>query len=234
MKRNALIAGIATLLFGVDAGAAPHTPAPPSARPRLSQGRQKAKKRHRGGGKFVGHLVPASELRTEPLPAPSGHLEFFSINEQRGLAVDLYTEDGSFSESALDELNHFFRCKRTRTEKPIDPRLFETLSRIADHFNGARIELVSGFRNQERETSFHFRGSASDIRLEGVSERELHRYVATLDTGHQGLGIYPRAGFIHVDIRPASFRWVDTTGSTHFADSPPQDGSAFRTVRGLP
>lgn len=30
------------------------------------------------------------------------------------------------------------------------------------------------------------------------------------------------------------YRWVDGTGSTHFADSPPQDGSAFRTIRGLP
>ncbi len=30
------------------------------------------------------------------------------------------------------------------------------------------------------------------------------------------------------------YRWVDGTGSTHFADSPPQDGSAFRTIRGMP
>lgn len=30
------------------------------------------------------------------------------------------------------------------------------------------------------------------------------------------------------------YRWVDGAGSTHFADSPPQDGSAFRTIRGLP
>ena len=30
------------------------------------------------------------------------------------------------------------------------------------------------------------------------------------------------------------YRWVDGAGSTHFADSPPADGSSFRTVRGLP
>jgi hypothetical protein len=30
------------------------------------------------------------------------------------------------------------------------------------------------------------------------------------------------------------YRWVDESGSTHFADSPPQDGSSFRTIRGLP
>lgn len=30
------------------------------------------------------------------------------------------------------------------------------------------------------------------------------------------------------------YRWIDTEGATHFADSPPQDGSTFRTIRGLP
>ena len=30
------------------------------------------------------------------------------------------------------------------------------------------------------------------------------------------------------------YRWVDGGGSTHFADSPPSDGSPFRTIRGLP
>lgn len=29
------------------------------------------------------------------------------------------------------------------------------------------------------------------------------------------------------------YRWVDASGSTHFSDSPPQDGSAFRTIRGI-
>ena len=30
------------------------------------------------------------------------------------------------------------------------------------------------------------------------------------------------------------YRWVDAGGSTHFADSPPRDGSSFKTIRGLP
>ncbi len=44
-----------------------------------------------------------------------------------------------------------------------------------------------------------------------------------------------RPGRVLVRLPPRLFyRWVDTAGSTHFADSPPQDGSAFRTIRGLP
>lgn len=30
------------------------------------------------------------------------------------------------------------------------------------------------------------------------------------------------------------YRWTDEAGATHFADVPPQDGTAFRTIRGLP
>ena len=45
----------------------------------------------------------------------------------------------------------------------------------------------------------------------------------------------PRPGRALARVPPRLYyRWVDETGSTHFADSPPQDGSAFRTIRGLP
>ncbi len=45
----------------------------------------------------------------------------------------------------------------------------------------------------------------------------------------------PPPGRALVRVPPRQYyRWVDLSGSTHFADSPPQDGSAFRTIRGLP
>jgi uncharacterized protein YcbK (DUF882 family) len=158
---------------------------------------------------FNGRLADERELRDSPLVRPSGHIELFAVNFQEGLVVDLYNPDGSFNADALDALNHLWRCKRTDTEKAINPRLFEMLSRVYDHF-GKRIELVSGFRNQTHTSSFHFHGSASDIRIPGISDKALHKYVSSLDPGGMGIGIYPRAGFIHVDIRPeASYRWVD-------------------------
>jgi uncharacterized protein YcbK (DUF882 family) len=158
---------------------------------------------------FSGHLVRDDQLRTEPMPAPSGKLKLYSVNFHESLEVELYDEHGMLREDSLDALNHFWRCRRTGTEKPINPHLFELLSIIQDHFDGRTIELVSGFRNQERTTSYHFHGSASDVRISGVSDRELHQFVSTIDTGNMGLGLYPRAGFIHVDVRPDSYRWVD-------------------------
>jgi uncharacterized protein YcbK (DUF882 family) len=170
-------------------------------------GKRKLKRRARPV--FSGRLASPSELRDDPLDRPSGHIELASVNFHETVEVDLYREDGSFDPEALDTLNHLWRCRRTQTEKSIDPRLFEMLSRIWDHFH-TRIELVSGYRNQKRTSSFHFHGSASDIRVPGVTDRQLHAFVSTLDTGGMGIGIYPRAGFIHVDIRPEpSYRWVD-------------------------
>ncbi len=158
---------------------------------------------------FAGRLASSNELASEPPSKPSGHIVLTAVNFRENVDVELYQEDGSFDPEALDQLNHVFRCKRTNTEKSIDPRLFEMISRIYDHF-GKPMELVSGFRNQERVSSFHFHGSASDIRIPGVSDNELHKFVTSLDAGGMGIGLYPRAGFVHVDIRPeASYRWTD-------------------------
>jgi uncharacterized protein YcbK (DUF882 family) len=169
---------------------------------------KKGKKRH-GKAAFSGRLASPDELRDEPLEKPSGKIELYAVNFGESLSVQLYNEDGTYNADALDQLNHFWRCKRTGTEKAIDPRLYAMLSRIYDHF-GKRLELVSGFRNQKRTSSFHFHGSASDIRIPGVPDKVLHKFVTSLDTGGMGIGIYPRAGFVHVDIRPEpSYRWTD-------------------------
>jgi uncharacterized protein YcbK (DUF882 family) len=173
------------------------------------------KKRSKKGKKkdryFSGHGVEKEELRTDAVPKPSGDLWLYSPNFREEVKVNIYDSKGGFNEEALAELDHIFRCKRTGEQRAVDPRLYETVSVIQDHF-GKRIELVSGFRFQENETSRHFHASASDIRIEGVSIRELYEYAESLDTGGMGIGIYPRAGFVHVDWRAPgepSYRWTD-------------------------
>jgi uncharacterized protein YcbK (DUF882 family) len=167
------------------------------------------KKKHSKVAPFSGRLASSDELRSAPAAKPSGKLVLSAVNFGEHVDVNIYKADGSYDPDALDALNHLFRCRRTGTEKAIEPKLFEMLSRVYDHF-GKPLELVSGFRNQERVTSFHFNGSASDIRIPGVSDKELHKFVTSLDSGGMGIGLYPRAGFIHVDIRPeASYRWTD-------------------------
>jgi len=185
---------------------------------------KKSVQRHGRHPMFSGFQVPEVRLRSQPLQRPSGKIEMTSINEPKAyLMVNIYNSDGSFNDEALDKLNHLLRCRRTGTEKAIDPHLFEILSHVYDHF-GKPLDLISGFRNQERTTSFHYIGSASDIRIVGVSEKELKEFVETLDTGGMGIGIYPHGHFIHVDIRPEpSYRWVDL--------SPPGGGGSLSKDR---
>src|SRR5690349_3631292 len=85
--------------------------------------------------RFSGRVVPESELRTEPLPRPSGNLEIVSINNPTDRAkVNIYNKDGSYSIDAVDELNFVLRCRRTDDEKPIDLQLLTWMSLIYDHF----------------------------------------------------------------------------------------------------
>jgi uncharacterized protein YcbK (DUF882 family) len=170
-------------------------------------GTTKQKRRRRS--KVVGHVVPDSQLRTQPLGAPSGHLQLYSLASKEDVDLEIFNDDGSYDVDELHNADEILRCKRTDTTKPIDPRLIAILSHVYDHF-GKRIEIVSGYRNQRKQTSYHFKGSASDIRIEGVPPKKIVQFASSLDTGGMGIGLYPRSHFVHIDVRPApSYRWID-------------------------
>ena len=156
-----------------------------------------------------GHAVPESQLLAEPLPPPSGKIRLHSIATNEEVEVSIFNADGSYNNEAVAQVSHLLRCKRTDTEKPIEPRLMVILSRVYDHY-GKRLDVVSGYRNQRRQTSFHFQGSASDIRIQGVPPKKLASFAQTLDAGGMGIGYYPRSKFVHLDVRPPpSYRWID-------------------------
>ena len=184
-----------------------------SAKKRSGKKGSKARgKKRRGKSYFSGHGVSKDSLRAEPVPRPSGDLWLYAVNFREELKVNIYNPDGSFDEAVLAELDRVFRCKRTGEQRAVDPRLYETLSVIADHFGQKRIELVSGFRFQENEGSRHYHASAADFKIEGVGQRELYSFAESIDTGGMGIGIYPRSGFVHVDYRAPgepSYRWTD-------------------------
>ena len=173
------------------------------------QSKKRAKQKKRRRSRVVGHAVPESQLRAGPLPAPSGHLHLFGLASREELELDIFNDDGSFDTDELHQASNILRCKRTEDAKPIDPRLLVLLSHVYDHF-GKRIDIVSGYRNQRKQTSYHYKASASDIRIEGVPPKKIVKFASTLDTGGMGIGLYPRAKFVHIDVRPPpSYRWID-------------------------
>ncbi len=199
---------VSTLAF---AGAEKSTADSASAPERTS----KSKKRKKRVAAFKGHNAAKSSLRTEALPKPSGDVWVRAENLGEEVRVNIYKPDGSFNDASLAQLDDLFRCTRTGEVRAVRAELYEQLSRIYDRFEGKRIDLVSGFRFDERNSSRHYHASAMDIRIKGVSIKEMYKFAESLDGGGMGIGIYPVSNFVHVDFRAPgepSYRWTDTNG----------------------
>ena len=136
-------------------------------------------------------MVPDERLRRRLPPPPSGNIYLHNLYRQESLKVNIFNRDGSYNGEALTALSRLLRCKRTDLETPIEPRLFAVLSHINDRFGERRIEVTSGYRNQQRTTSNHYRGSATDIHVQGVDPAALSAFVETLDVGRHGRGPLP-------------------------------------------
>lgn len=217
MRRIALlvIAALCTSAPAIAAGAGKASAGSASSAPAKKSKKSKSKKKKKRVAAFRGHNAAKSSLRTEPLPKPSGDIWLRAENLDEEVRVNIYKPDGSFDDAALAQLDELFRCARTGAVRAVRAELYEQLSRIFDHFEGKRIDLVSGFRYAERDSSRHYHASAMDIRIKGVSINEMYRYAESLDAGGMGIGLYPVSGFVHVDFRAPgepSYRWTDTTG----------------------
>ena len=208
MRRIGVVVAAVLLCTGV-VSAGPQKSSAQPATPAKS-----TKTKHRVAA-FSGHNAAKTQLRTEPLEKPSGHIMLRAENLGEEVDVNIYKADGSFDEASLAKLDDMFRCIKTGEVRAVRRELYEQLSRINDHFEGKQIFLVSGFRFAERNSSRHYHASAMDIRIPGVSINEMYKYAESLDAGGMGLGIYPTGQFIHVDFRAPgepSFRWTDYSG----------------------
>jgi len=101
----------------------------------------------------------------------------------------------------------------------IDPRLvaaLEDLRRLA----GRPVVVTSAYRCPERNrrvggarNSLHVQGRAADVRIPGLSVREMFALADRVEAFHQGgIGVYPDEVFIHVDVRGKKARWARMDG----------------------
>lgn len=91
----------------------------------------------------------------------------------------------------------------------IDDNLVTLLQRIRDHFDKPLI-ITSGYRCKAHNAavkggtnSYHMRGMAADIVVQGVSTAEVAKYAESI--GVKGIGLY--SSFVHVDTRTNKFYW---------------------------
>lgn len=96
----------------------------------------------------------------------------------------------------------------------IDEKLVEYVQRIRDHFNKP-VTITSSYRCEIHNKrvggatkSYHMKGQAADIVVQGVSSREVAKYAESI--GILGIGLYETSKdgyFTHIDTRTTKSFW---------------------------
>jgi uncharacterized protein YcbK (DUF882 family) len=133
---------------------------------------------------------------------PSIKVNMERVDSQQALSIDLPL-DGVLSPEDAAVVAHFFRCRRTGKQRPMDAGVLALLADVAAHWADKRIEIISGFRAPPYGAphSKHFKGLAIDLRIPGVRTTTLRDYVWRKDRG-VGVGYYKKENFVHIDSRP--------------------------------
>lgn len=105
-----------------------------------------------------------------------------------------------------------FDCNGDRccSKTPIDEKLVTYLQQIRDHF-GEKVTIAAGYRcpthnaavPNASKTSYHMKGMAADIKVNGIDPLEVARYAETI--GVLGIGHYDT--FVHIDTRTTKSFW---------------------------
>ena len=128
------------------------------------------------------------------------------------MTVNVYSKskDGNKSLSANFKVKEF-ACKDGSDPIFISPELVEVLQKIRSHFNKP-VNINSAYRTPTHNKkeggatySQHLYGTGVDIKVTGVTPKQVAQYAETLLSGRGGIGIY--SNFTHIDVRDVKSRW---------------------------
>ena len=143
-------------------------------------------------------------------------LAFHNLHTDERLSVT-YWKNGAYDRPAWGRINHILRDHYSGESHVMDLRLMDLLHEVRGSLHSNRpIEIISGYRSPATnlrlaeasggvaKNSYHMRGMAIDIRLDGTSLPYLHQ--TALNLGRGGVGYYPDSQFVHLDVGPVR-RW---------------------------
>lgn len=184
-----------------------------------------------GAAESVAAPEPAPQPEvTQNVEAPSPtpiETRFVRVGDGSGESATLTLRDasGTAANGVLEQLSVLARPRGVEAPASIDhddpdfvapgirrlnEGLLPLLARLSEHFPDRAIEIVSGYRPNAREGSRHRFGRALDLRVAGVPIDEVRAYLD--GEPRTGVGLYPTSGFVHLDVRSESVRWVDDSG----------------------
>jgi len=114
------------------------------------------------------------------------------------------------------------RCPECRGEYRIHLGLVGILETIAFHFK-KRPRIISAYfceafseKLKREKPSYHSKGKAVNISIEGVPAAEVFKFAETIE-GVDGIGYYPEENMVHLDTRPVEKKesWVKEKGKYH-------------------
>ena len=161
-------------------------------------------------------LSPATALAAlGRLTDPGKNLSFYNLHTDEYLDV-CYCQNGRYDPAALKKINHILRDHRSGEVKAIDTQLLDLLHTLSlQTRSSSPFHVISGYRSPTTNSmlrqkskgiaskSLHMYGKAIDIRLPGFATRHLRDVARAVRGG--GVGFYPKADFVHVDVGRVRF-----------------------------
>ncbi|MDD5585545.1 MAG: YcbK family protein [Alphaproteobacteria bacterium] len=154
--------------------------------------------------------VATPALAVMPRPKGKRSLAFHNLHTDERLQVT-YWKDGAYSREALEKINRILRDHRTGDVYPMRPSLMDMVYDLQNKLkHHDTVEIISGYRSPKTNAmlasasdgvakqSLHTQGMAIDLRLNGMSLRQVHNAALFMRRG--GVGFYPSSGFVHMDV----------------------------------
>jgi uncharacterized protein YcbK (DUF882 family) len=143
-------------------------------------------------------------------------LSFHNLHTDERLHVT-YWKDGKYDRPAMARINHILRDHYSGDVCQMNPRLIDLLHDLQGRLhNDNPVEIISGYRSPQTnlmlarlsdgvaKNSFHTKGMAIDIRMQGTPLTKIHNVALGMRRG--GVGYYPDSEFVHMDVGPVR-RW---------------------------
>jgi len=181
--------------------------------------------------KFLGLSAAALTVGASSLAVPAQAIPFYNPRARQLSFYNTHTNEiysgvyyysGGYDRTVMSQFSYMMRDHRNEEVARIDYRLFDLIHRIQAslQYFGV-VQLISGYRSPESnallastssgvaKNSYHLRGQATDIRIDGVPTEYVHR--AALSLGAGGVGYYQESDFVHVDTGPVR-TWGNSAG----------------------
>jgi uncharacterized protein YcbK (DUF882 family) len=158
-------------------------------------------------------IFSAAAIATWPARAePARGSRLVLVHTHTGEVLDtVYRTEAGYRPGELGRLDWLLRDFRTGDVLPLDARLFDLLSSLAQAAGvEPRYQIISAYRTPATNAmlaatsdgvsskSLHMDGKAMDVRLEGLPLDRLRDLALAKAAG--GVGYYPESDFVHLDV----------------------------------